>query len=82
MINENFLNIAIIFCVILIIVLAIVLLIVYLNMRMKRNRSTTTVKVEEVKEGDIPKSKTFAVRTVMDFMEFDSVEDNMIVQKN
>jgi len=31
---------------------------------------------------ELPKSKTFGVESVFDFMEFDKVEDNMIIQKD
>ena len=82
MLNENFINMAIIICIGLIFILAVVLIIVMISSKSKKSKPAgTTVQTEE--EGKTtPKSKTFAVESVMDFMEFDKVEDNMIIQKN
>ena len=79
--SENFLTTAIIICGVIAVILFIVLIIVYINSKMKENKPKKVVNSEET-TGKEPKAKTFAVRSVMDFMEFDKVEDNMIVQKN
>ena len=65
-----------------IVILIAVLAIVYFASRNKDNKKKT--KLEESIDGKATtqKAKTFAVESVMDFMEFDKVEDNMIVQKN
>ena len=63
-----------------IIVLAAILAIVYFNSKRRQTKKVETQNLEE--NTNIPKSKTFAVESVMDFMEFDKIEDNMIVQKN
>lgn len=79
--SENFLTTAMIICGVIAVILFIVLIIVYINSKMKENKPKKVVNSEET-TGKEPKAKTFAVRSVMDFMEFDKVEDNMIVQKN
>ena len=67
--------------ILVIVILLVVLAIVYFMSKNKKEKKTENNKAENsnVKE---QKSKTFAVESVMDFMEFDKVEDNMIVQKN
>ena len=79
--SENFLTTAMIICGVIAVILFIVLIIVYINSKMKENKPKKVVNSEET-TGKEPKAKTFAVRSVMDFMEFDKVEDNMIIQKN
>lgn len=61
-------------------VLLVVLAFVYMNMQVKKKQSERKPKEEEniIKS----KTKTFSVDSVFNFMEFDKVEDNMIVQKN
>ena len=80
--SENFLTTAMIICGVIAVILFIVLIIVYINSKMKENKPKKVANSEEETTGKEPKTKTFAVRSVMDFMEFDKVEDNMIVQKN
>ena len=80
--SENFLTTAMIICGVIAVILFIVLIIVYINSKMKENKPKKVANSEEETTGKEPKAKTFAVRSVMDFMEFDKVEDNMIVQKN
>ena len=83
MLNENILNIAIIGCAVIIIVLLVVLLIVFLSSKTKKTKKEESVTSEDgTVDSKKQKSKTFGVESVMDFMEFDKVEDNMIVQKN
>ena len=67
---------------VIIIILIFILLIVYLSSKSKKvkkekNRNNSV----EAKDNTI-KSKTFAVESVMDFMEFDKIADNMIMTKN
>lgn len=80
--SENFLTTAMIICGVIALILFIVLIIVYINSKMKENKPKKVANAEEETTGKESKAKTFAVRSVMDFMEFDKVEDNMIVQKN
>lgn len=65
-------------------VLLIVLLIVYANMKIKENSANK--KDKELRDTSKPeahaKSKQYSVDSVFNFMEFDKIEDNMIVQKN
>ncbi len=72
------------FIIILIIILLVALVVVYFSTKNKKEKkvgkSDRISTGEEEKE--IPKSKTFAVQSVMDFMEFDRIEDNMIIQKD
>ncbi len=67
--------------IVVIVILLAILAIVYFTSKNKKEKKTQNSVTENanVKE---QKSKTFAVESVMDFMEFDRVEDNMIVQKN
>lgn len=67
--------------IVVIVILLAVLAIVYFTSKNKKEKKTQNSVTEntDVKE---QKSKTFAVESVMDFMEFDRVEDNMIVQKS
>ena len=64
-----------------ILLLLIILAIVYFTSKNKKQKQTTISMQGQEKEKE-KKSKTFAVQSVMDFMEFDKIEDNMIVQKN
>ena len=83
MLNENILNIAIIGCAVVIIILLVVLLVVFLSSKTKKTKKEESVTSEDgTIDAKKQKSKTFGVESVMDFMEFDKVEDNMIVQKN
>ena len=82
MLNENILNVAIIGCAVVIVILLIILLIVFINSKAKKSKKEEIVSTDEGTENKKTKVKTFAVESVMDFMEFDKVEDNMIVQKN
>lgn len=79
-------NIEVLTSILMIIILVIVILLVVLaavyfiskNKKEKKNENNELDNTN-IKE---QKSKTFAVESVMDFMEFDKIEDNMIVQKN
>lgn len=79
--NIEFLTSILMIIILVIVILLVVLATVYFMSKNKKEKKTENNKAENsnVKE---QKSKTFAVESVMDFMEFDKVEDNMIVQKN
>ena len=53
-----------------------------LHQKRKEEKPKTDNIVNEAEENKKQKTKTFTVGSVMDFMEFDRIEDNMIVQKN
>ena len=63
-----------------IVVLLAILCIVYFTSKRKKEKNKEEISTEPIKE--ITKSKTFAVAPVSDFMEFDKIEDNMILQKD
>lgn len=66
-------------------ILLVILVVVYANMKLKErtaNQKKETIKGTGNKETVAKKTKTYTVGSVFDFMEFDKVEDNMIVQKN
>ena len=63
-------------------VLIVVLAVVYFYSKIKKAKEEKVATAEEEAGKGMPKSKTFAVESVMDFMEFDKIEDNMIVTKN
>lgn len=67
--------------ILIIVVLLAVLAIVYYTSRRKKQKKTESMVTQDVSIQE-QKSKTYAVESVMDFMEFDKVEDNMIIQKN
>lgn len=66
----------------LIIVLLASLCMIYFMSKNKKQKKESSITAPEGTNKELPKSKTFAVESVMDFMEFDKIEDNMIVQKN
>ena len=68
--------------IVVIIMLIAILAIVYFASKRKKEKKEESINVENDSKEKEQKSKTFAVESVMDFMEFDKVEDNMIVQKN
>ena len=72
--------------IVVIVILLIALVVVYFmsrNKKEKKQNSTSDFSSpEEAKAKATSKAKTFAVESVIDFMEFDKVEDNMIVGKN
>lgn len=68
--------------IIAIVVLLMILVLVYFFSKRKKTNKVQKVESTTTDTKGIPKEKTFAVASVMDFMEFDTVEDNMIVQKD
>ena len=79
-------NIEVLTSILMIIILVIVILLgvlvtVYFMSKNKKEKKNENNELDNtnIKE---QKSKTFAVESVMDFMEFDKIEDNMIVQKD
>ena len=70
--------------IIVIFVLLAILAIVYFTSNKKKNkRESNTNKTEESKKKKKGKKiKNFTIDSVMNFMEFDKIEDNMIVTKN
>ena len=63
-------------------VLIVVLAVIYFASKAKKPKKDIQIRGEKSNEPKVGDSKTFAVESVMDFMEFDKIEDNMIVQKN
>lgn len=79
--NIEFLTSILMIIILVIVILLVVLAAVYFMSKNKKEKKNENNELDNtnIKE---QKSKTFAVESVMDFMEFDKVEDNMIVQKN
>ena len=83
--NINLLTIILIMALVIFFILLITLFIVYLNMKIKEKNAE---KKEKEELNNIPKpekgvrNKQFTIDSVFNFMEFDRIEDNMIVQKN
>jgi len=75
------LNIILIAIISIIAVLLVILCMIYFMSKNKKNKKEKTIQSENTTK-EIAKSKTFAVESVMNFMEFDKIEDNMIVQKD
>lgn len=72
--------------IVVIVILLFALVVVYFMSRNKKekkqNGTSDFSSPEEAKAKATTKAKTFAVESVIDFMEFEKVEDNMIVGKN
>ena len=69
--------------VVVIVLLLIALIVVYFTSRDKKEKQKNNKFNNQEKDIEkASKSKTFAVESVMDFMEFDKIDDNMILQKN
>ena len=81
--NINTLTTLLITIICVIFVLIVILAIIYFSSKSKKQKKSELVSKSEggIKK-EIPKSKTFAVESIMDFMDFDKVEDNMIVQNH
>ena len=71
--------------IIIIVILLAILALIYFRSKNGKPKQEKSMSIDDgtgtgaVKE---KKAKTFAVESVMDFMEFDKVEDNMIIAKN
>lgn len=76
---ENLISILTIVIIAIIILIAILVIVYFMS---KRKKNVKTTKEEQIEKEQLKKTKTFAVESVMDFMEFDKIEDNMIIQKN
>lgn len=71
--------------IIIIVILLAVLALIYFRNKNAKPKKEKNISVDDGTEAGVAKekkAKTFAVESVMDFMEFDKVEDNMIVAKN
>ena len=66
------------------VILLIALAFVVINMQIKKKKENE--EKQKLKENSVPitksKTKNFTINSIFDFMEFDKVEDNMIIQKN
>ncbi len=65
-------------------ILLIALAFVVVNMQLKKKTENDEKSKKEGNTPIVPKSKTknFTINSIFDFMEFDKIEDNMIIQKN
>ena len=71
--------------IIIIVILLAVLALIYFRSKNAKPKKEKNISVDDGTEAGVAKekkAKTFAVESVMDFMEFDKVEDNMIIAKN
>ena len=80
--NVNNLTSILTIIIIIIVMLLFALAGVYFLSRNKKEKKEKTIEGQETVKGKEIKAKTFAVEPVSNFMEFDKVEDNMIVTKN
>ena len=63
--------------------LLMVLAFVYINMKLKTNKKDNDqIEMKKNEQGKKTKVKNYTISSVFDFMEFDKIEDNMIIQKN
>ena len=80
--NINGLRSMLAIIIVIIVMLLLALVVVYFLSKTKKEKKEKTINVQgNTKEKEI-KAKTFTVEPVSSFMEFDKVEDNMIVEKN
>ncbi len=70
--------------IVFIVILLLTLIIVYFNSNRKKNsKKSESDKIEDKKKkGQTQKEKNYSIDSVMNFMEFDKVEDNMIILKD
>ena len=80
--NVNNLTSILTIIIIIIVMLLFALAGVYFLSRNKKEKKEKTIEGQENTKVKEIKAKTFAVEPVSNFMEFDKVEDNMIVTKN
>ena len=80
--NVNSLTSILTIIIIIIVMLLFALAGVYFFSRNKKEKKEKTINGQEDNKGNEITAKTFAVEPVSNFMEFDKVEDDMIIQKN
>ena len=82
--NTDFLTIILYIMFGIMVVLGIVLVFIYMNMKVKEKKALeeqNKLKMPETKESHKQGHKKYNFSSVFDFMEFDKIEDNMIIQK-
>lgn len=80
--NLETLNLILVLIIAIIVVLIAILCIVYFVSKSKKNKKDKKVPTNGGENKIESKTKTFGVESVFDFMEFDKIEDNMIIQKD
>ena len=80
--NTSFLTIILYVMLAVMAALAMTFMVIYLNMKIKeKQRQKEDDALAQQKPVKKTSSKTFSIGSVFDFMEFDKIEDNMIIQK-
>lgn len=83
MINSlNTLTLILTAVIIVMVILIAILCMVYFMSKRKKKSPQEKIISQNSSTKELPKAKTFGVESVFDFMEFDKVEDNMIIQKD
>lgn len=80
--NINTLTLILTVVIIVIVILLAILCMVYFMSKTKKTKKEQKIETSSNNDKIEQKSKTFAVESVFDFMEFDKIEDNMIIQKD
>ncbi len=78
--NINMLTTILTIVIVAIVVLIAILAMVYVASKNKKEKKEN-IEIKDNSNEIVEKSKTFSVESVFNFMEFDKIEDNMIVQK-
>lgn len=78
--NIQFLTVVLSIVITLMVILLIILGVIYVTSKTRKNKEKDIKKDEQT--GKIRKYKDYSVQSIMDFMEFDTVVDNMISQKD
>ena len=80
--NDNMVKLLLVVAGIIVIVV-IVLVLVWIVIRLKEQKTEKERKEEEFEKSHVKKSQIiYTTESILDFMDFDKIEDNMIIQKN
>ena len=79
------LTISLMFLMIILLVLIVVLIVVQVKKKMVKDRAKkqgTAPQIEEKTKSNILEARLYNKQSILNFMEFDKIQDNMIIQKN
>lgn len=79
------LTIALMFLMIMLLLLIVILIVVQVKKKMAKDRlekQNNIIKPEEKIKSNILEAKLYNKQSILNFMEFDKIQDNMIIQKN
>ena len=80
--DSNILKIVLIVALAVMVILLIILCVLYFKSKSKKEEDKIISGVGSKNDKTSKKTKQYSVESVFDFMEFDKIEDNMIITKN